>query len=109
LTTRDAWVQAVRTAIGTRQMLLIIDDAWTLEELVSFKVGGSSCAYLVTTRFPLLAWHVAADGALPVYELSEADSMILLDRLAPLERRSSNGKDEIDSSNQRWLAQEKRT
>ncbi|MFL5667030.1 MAG: tetratricopeptide repeat protein [Ktedonobacteraceae bacterium] len=84
LTTRDAWAQAVRTAIGTRQMLLIIDDVWTLEELVSFKVGGSSCAYLVTTRFPLLAWHVAADGALPVYELSEADSMILLDRLAPL-------------------------
>jgi tetratricopeptide (TPR) repeat protein/transcriptional regulator with XRE-family HTH domain len=84
LTTRDAWAQAVRTAIGARQMLLIIDDAWTLEELVSFKVGGSSCAYLVTTRFPLLAWHVAADGALPVHELSEADSMILLDRLAPL-------------------------
>jgi LuxR family maltose regulon positive regulatory protein len=28
---------------------------------------------------------------------------------AQLERRSSNGKDEIDSSNQRWLAQEKRT
>ncbi len=84
LTTHDAWAKAVRIAIGARRMLLIIDDVWTLEEMVSFKVGGNVCAYLFTTRFPHLAWHVAADGALPVFELSEADSLLLLERLAPL-------------------------
>jgi len=84
LTTRDAWAQAVRTAIGTRRMLCIIDDAWTLEEVASFKVGGSSCAYLVTTRFPRVAWHMTPDGVLPVPELSEAESVLLLDRLAPV-------------------------
>ena len=30
-----------------------------------------------------LAWHVAADGAFAVRELAEADSLALLDRLAP--------------------------
>lgn len=84
LTTLSAWTQAIRTAIGARRMLIIIDDVWKLEDVVAFKVGGNSCAYLVTTRFPQLASHAAADGALAVPELSVADSMILLERLVPL-------------------------
>lgn len=83
LTTHQAWERAVRLAIGDRRILFIIDDAWTLEQIASFKVGGSACAYLVTTRFPQLAWYIAADGTFPVAELGSADSMILLERLAP--------------------------
>ncbi|GHO84954.1 tetratricopeptide repeat protein [Dictyobacter formicarum] len=84
LTTISAWTQAIRTAIGARRMLIIIDDVWKLEDVVAFKVGGNSCAYLATTRFPQLASHAAADGALAVPELSSADSMLLLERLVPL-------------------------
>ncbi|GLV60059.1 hypothetical protein KDH_68820 [Dictyobacter sp. S3.2.2.5] len=84
LTTLSAWTQAIRTAIGTRHVLIIIDDAWALEDVVAFQIGGTGCAYLVTTRFPQLASHAAADDALVVPELSSADSMILLERLVPL-------------------------
>lgn len=84
LTTREAWAQAVRTSIGSRQMLLIIDDIWTLEAFVSLKAGGNACAYLVTTRFPQLAWHTSASNTFPVSELDTTDSITLLERLAPL-------------------------
>src|SRR5690242_1931866 len=55
LRTPDAWIRRIRAAIGTRQMLLVIDDAWEIEQALTFKVGGPRCAYLVTTRFPSLA------------------------------------------------------
>ncbi|GCE06739.1 tetratricopeptide repeat protein [Dictyobacter aurantiacus] len=84
LTTLGAWTQAIRTAIGTRHVLIVIDDAWALEDVVAFQLGGTGCAYLVTTRFPQLASHAAADDALVVPELSSTDSMILLERLVPL-------------------------
>lgn len=79
----EAWAEAIRAAIGTRNMLLVIDDAWELEEALAFKVGGPNCALLVTTRFPHIALHFAADGATIVEELSEDDGVALLERLVP--------------------------
>ncbi|GHO72358.1 hypothetical protein KSD_01290 [Ktedonobacter sp. SOSP1-85] len=84
LTTREAWAQAVRTSIGSGRILLIMDDIWTLEAFASLKVGGNSCVYLVTTRFPQLAWHTAANNAFLVSELDTSHSITLLERLAPL-------------------------
>ena len=83
LTSIEAWTAAIRAAIGTRQLLLVIDDAWEIEEALAFKVGGPHCAYLVTTRFPYLAVQFATDGATMIHELNEHDSFILLERLAP--------------------------
>src|SRR5262249_14752414 len=34
------WAMALRQAIGTRTMLLLIDDAWTLEDALALKIGG---------------------------------------------------------------------
>src|SRR5581483_5482747 len=39
----EAWARALRSAIGSRTMLLVIDDAWELEEALTFKVGGPNC------------------------------------------------------------------
>ena len=78
----EAWAKAIRTAIGQRQMLLVIDDAWEIEETLAFQVGGPCCAYLVTTRYPNLAVQVAADGAQAVPELTEKDGVTLLARYA---------------------------
>ena len=78
-----AWAAALRAKIGPRRMLLIVDDAWKLEEALTFKVGGPGCAYLVTTRIPEVASGFAYNGATVIRELGEDDSMTLLARLAP--------------------------
>lgn len=82
LGTSEAWAQAIHMALGQREMLLVIDDAWQIEEALAFQVGGARCAYLVTTRFPHLAVQLAADGAFTVPELNEQDGIALLARYA---------------------------
>jgi tetratricopeptide (TPR) repeat protein/DNA-binding XRE family transcriptional regulator len=79
----DAWARALRLAIGPRALLLVIDDAWSLEDALACKVGGPNCAHLVTTRFPGLAAHMAFGGAMTLQELSEDEGYELLRQLAP--------------------------
>ncbi len=83
LTSIETWTMAIHHAIGERKLLIVIDDVWKIEEGLAFKVGGPRCTYIVTTRFPQLAIQFAADGATPVEELNENDSMALLAQLAP--------------------------
>ena len=78
----EYWARAIRAAIGQRRMLLVIDDAWKIEEALAFQVGGPHCAYLVTTRYPHLAVQLAAEGAQAVPELTEQDGVALLARYA---------------------------
>jgi tetratricopeptide (TPR) repeat protein/transcriptional regulator with XRE-family HTH domain len=83
LTTAEAWAMALRSAIGTRQMLLVIDDVWKIEDVLAFKVGGPNCSYLVTTRFPHIGVQFASEGTMMVHELSEDEGVTLLTRLVP--------------------------
>lgn len=84
-TTTQAWTTAIHEAIGLRRMLIIIDDAWDIQDALAFKLGGVNCAYLLTTRFPAIASQFADDShsIVTVHELSEEDSVTLLARLAP--------------------------
>jgi tetratricopeptide (TPR) repeat protein/transcriptional regulator with XRE-family HTH domain len=83
LTNLEVLATVLRAAIGRRRVLLVIDDAWALEDALGFKVGGPGCAHLVTTRFPDLALHMAGEGAFVVQELSEDEGLTLLGRYAP--------------------------
>ena len=83
LTHEDALARTIRTTIGTRRMLLVMDDAWKSEEALAFKVGGPNCAYLLTTRIPSVALHFANDGATTIRELSEEHGLRLLAHFAP--------------------------
>ncbi|GAC1580663.1 MAG: hypothetical protein NVS4B1_14510 [Ktedonobacteraceae bacterium] len=83
LASNEARARAIRTVLGTRRMLVVIDDAWFIEQALLFKVGGPDCVHLVTTRFPALASHFAPDGAIGIRELGTEDSMKLLSTLAP--------------------------
>src|SRR6266487_3246952 len=76
-------MQTIHRAIGARRMLLVIDDAWSVEAALNFKLGGPNCAHLVTTRLPEVAEVFAADGNIVVQELGEDDGLTLLERLAP--------------------------
>lgn len=79
----DEWVYALRSAIGTRRMLFIIDDVWNLEEALKCKVGGPYCSYLLTTRIPEIAMYFAGDQAQQVPELSLNDGIKLITQIAP--------------------------
>jgi len=83
LSGNEAWAVALRRTIGARTMLLVIDDAWKLEEALILKVGGPNCVHLVTTRFPYIATQIAADGATAIKELNSEEGMVLLRMLAP--------------------------
>ena len=79
----QAWAKALHTAIGSRKMLLVIDDAWEIEQALTFKVGGPNCAHLVSTRFPTIATEIAPGHATMIRELSEQEGVTLLKTLAP--------------------------
>jgi tetratricopeptide (TPR) repeat protein/transcriptional regulator with XRE-family HTH domain len=83
LNTNEAWAKAIRTAIGMRSMLLVIDDAWQLEDALLVRVGGQHCAHLITTRIPTIAAHITINGATMIQELGEDESIALLRQLAP--------------------------
>ena len=83
LSNNEAWAKAIRNAIGTRSMLLVLDDAWVLEEALTVRVGGPNCSHLVTTRFPNIAAHMTIGGATIIQELGEQESIRLLHQLAP--------------------------
>jgi hypothetical protein len=57
----DQRAQALHDAIGSRRMLLVVDDAWSLETATFLRCGGPNCGYLLTTRNKALA--IAFAGA----------------------------------------------
>ena len=79
----EAWAKALHTAIGSRTMLLVIDDAWEIEHALTFKLGGPNCAHLVSTRFPTIATQIANERTTHIEELNAEESMTLLNMLAP--------------------------
>jgi tetratricopeptide (TPR) repeat protein len=76
-------VRAIHTAIGTRHMLLVIDDAWQIGDALAFKVGGPNCAHLVTTRLASIAIDFAGERTTTVRELNATEGVSLLAQLAP--------------------------
>ena len=80
---REAWGNALRTAIGSRRLLLVIDDAWSVEDALAFQVGGTQCAHVLTTRLPHVAFVFAKERILAVPELQDADGLSLLTHFVP--------------------------
>ena len=64
-------------------MLIVIDNAWKIEHVLACMLGGSTCAYLITTRLLDVATHFAREQAILVEELNEDDAFLLLRRLVP--------------------------
>jgi tetratricopeptide (TPR) repeat protein len=75
--------EVIEHVIEDREMLLIIDDVWRIEDALAFQLGGSRCTHLFTTRFPQLALKLSTDDPVHVQELNEEESLDLLHTLAP--------------------------
>lgn len=74
--------EALRHALEARQMLLVIDDAWTEDDVRVFQLGGPRCATFITTRFPPLA-SAFGSSAQTLRELNTEESLDLLHVLVP--------------------------
>jgi hypothetical protein len=79
----QAWQQALRAAISNRQMLLIIDDAWTIEDAQALQIGGPQCSSLLLTRQSQVARSFTRQHALVIPQLEEADGLALLAHHVP--------------------------
>jgi transcriptional regulator with XRE-family HTH domain len=80
----EEWSRAIHARIGERALLIIIDDAWTCQDALAFKIGGPNCAYLLTTRIPAVALYFADTGGLRVNELTTEESLQVLARFVPV-------------------------
>jgi tetratricopeptide (TPR) repeat protein len=80
---QEAWARALRAAIGQRRFLLVLDDAWRIEDALALQVGGTQCAYLLTTRLPHVAFAFAREGTVTISELNNDDGMAILARHVP--------------------------
>lgn len=79
----DEWSRAIHARIGERAFLLVIDDAWTCQDALAFKIGGPNCAYLLTTRIPAVALYFAEGNSLAVETLNSEESLRVLARFVP--------------------------
>ena len=73
----------LKTAIGQKRLLFVVDDAWSSADALAFRIGGRRCGYLLTTRQPAIALDFAGEGLTEVKELSDGDGLLLLSRIAP--------------------------
>ncbi len=69
----------------TKRALLIVDDVWEASHLLPFRIGGTGCALLVTTRLPEIARAIAStpDDVYVLGVLDTVDALDLLRILAP--------------------------
>jgi tetratricopeptide (TPR) repeat protein len=74
--------QVLRSVIGLRHMLLIIDDVWRSEDAAAMLIGGPNCAYLLTTRRPTIAMDFS-DNVTAVPELDTVSGQALLSQFIP--------------------------
>ena len=81
LNSREAWSQALQAAIGSRRLLLIIDDALMAEDVLPLRVGGTECVYLLTTHLAEVAFTL--QEAIVVPQLKDTSAIALLAQFVP--------------------------
>lgn len=77
---RLAWGDHLRELLRTRRLLLIVDDVWSMDDLLACQVAGSQCGTLFTTRYPRIA--SCAAETFSVTDLTEDESFSLFTQYA---------------------------
>jgi transcriptional regulator with XRE-family HTH domain len=83
--TDDAVVSSLSGYLADREFLIIVDDVFDYRNAVKLLLGGPKCATVITTRFPPVQENLTSKtgSQLSLDILSEADSLDLLEQLAP--------------------------
>lgn len=76
-------------ALRDKRVLLIVDDVWQKEHAAPFRVGGQSCALIMTTRLNDVASALAPTAA-DVYRLTVLDTASSLELLSMLTPETVN-------------------
>ena len=86
VTSTEALSSRVMVALKSQRMLIVVDDVWDVAHVTPFRVGGAQCVMLTTTRLNSVVQSLAVRPQdiykLPI--LSDADSIALLETLAPV-------------------------
>ena len=72
----------LHSAIGLKRMLLVVDDAWTPEDALAFRIGGPNCAHVVTSRLPAVGEAFAGANTILVPDLDNDKTRELLENIA---------------------------
>lgn len=84
------WRRIVHHAIGSRRVLVILDDAWDAKDVEALYSSGTECAMLITTRSPAIAQAIAGRAVYALAPLGHDDGLTLLHRVAPALARSES-------------------
>jgi len=86
LKSEQDWYDVVGNLIGSRRMLMILDDVWQCQDARKLMQLGKRCAYLVTTRIPQLANELSDihSRRFDVQKLDYIESWDMLCQLAPM-------------------------
>ncbi len=82
-TSLESWWHTLSATVGSRRMLIVIDDVWSAEEALLLKIGGINCAHLITTRSPQVGFAFAQEGTIVVPELEAMAGLALLAHFVP--------------------------
>jgi len=85
LSSEQDWIDVVGNLIGSRRMLMILDDVWQSQDAKKMMQLGKRCAYLITTRIPQLANELSDihSQRFDVQKLDYVESWDMLCQLAP--------------------------
>ena len=80
LTSVEDRARLVHSVLGSRRLLLVVDDVWDTATGLVFRLGGERCARLYTCRSGAMAAALAPESDVRVPELGPADGVGLLQR-----------------------------
>ncbi|MBW4599077.1 MAG: zinc ribbon domain-containing protein [Calothrix sp. FI2-JRJ7] len=72
----EATSDHLRTLLYDKQVLLVVDDAWNIEDAQAFNVGGAKCQVLVTTRLEEIALLEASKYSINVMKPEQAMELL---------------------------------